>query len=95
MPCEQSDTVVWRNRRVRRPRRTVCQNNYCLAKSGKRRAEVVTPYGCNSVNDYNQDSVYFITIYICVKNRCELLGAVVGTTAHGRPQNGNIHLQIS
>ena len=37
--------------------------------------------------DYSQNGAYFITI--CVKDKHELLGIVVGTTAPGRPQNEN------
>ena len=35
--------------------------------------------------DYSQNGVYFITI--CVKDKHEMLGAIVGTTALGRPSN--------
>ena len=36
--------------------------------------------------DYSNAGYYFISV--CVKERHELLGKIVGTTAPGRPQNG-------
>ena len=39
--------------------------------------------------NYSQNGAYFITI--CVKDKHELLGKIVGTTVPGRPQSENSH----